>query len=569
MTFRPHIFFTAIVSSFFSTDVSIAQTVPAGSEAGRISTRFESRPLAKSKPRFIGGLKSTMTPETAATVSIKLNSLNVLGSTIYTQKQMLENYQDLLGKNISLAQIFEVAAKLTARYSKDGYLLSRVIVPPQEIDPNGAQITLQVVEGYIDQVIWPEEVALYRNFFDNYATKIISQRPIQAQHLERYLLLASDLPGLKFRSNMKASKTNAGASTLVLTVEKDKSDLSISIDNRGSESSGPFQATISGGLNNPLGFHERWSGGYTTAGPTSGSASQELSYLFWGYDQTINTEGLKFSFTGNASWGEPSSAVLSALEYKTESLNLSAALSLPFIRTRAENLTATIAFDIKNSKSTNTLGIVSHDRLRIVRGELAYDKADKYKGTNQAILSLSQGIAGLGSTKNTNTNASRNPGEVDFFKATLLASRTQSLKNNFSAFGSVFGQWTPDSLLSSQECGYGGQQHGRGYDASIIVGDQCLLLSAELRYNAPLKDGARRNLDYAQFYGFVDYGKIWNVNAPLGTPAEDHASSTGLGVRFGKDKWSADFSITHVLTEPTSTINQDDWRVWARVGAKF
>lgn len=549
--------------------ISVAQNLPTGAEAGRIDGRFKQAPTAQSKPRQLRGLESTVAPAQAAQISLRLDSLNVIGSTIYSQDQLLEHYKNLLGKDVTLAQIFEVATKITAEYGKDGYLLSRVIVPPQELSQTGAKINLQVVEGYVDDVIWPEGLSRYRNFFDDYATKITSQRPLRAQYLERYLLLASDLPGLKFRSNMQASDTNAGASRLVLTVDENRSELSLSVDNHGTEASGPYQATLSGALNNTFGFHERWNGGYTTVGPSSASSGQELHYFFWGYDQTINSEGLKLSISGNASWGNPGSAILSALDYETKGFNLSTAISVPFIRTRAENLTGTIAFDLKNSKSTNSGGIASLDRLRIIRGELSYDKADEHNGTNQLIFSLSHGIAGLGSTENNNINASRTLGKVDFFKSTVFASRTQNLKNNFSLYVSAFGQWTPNALLSSQECGYGGQQNGRGFDASVIVGDRCLLLSAELRHNASLSGNAQKVLDSAQFYNFIDYGNVWNIDAPLGTPEQDHASSAGTGVRLGKNKWNADFSITHTLTEPTSTTNQDDWRVWARVGTKF
>ncbi len=44
------------------------------------------------------------------------------------------------------------------------------------------------------------ELANYRDFFTDYTAKIIADRPANIRTLERYLLLASDLPGLKFRT---------------------------------------------------------------------------------------------------------------------------------------------------------------------------------------------------------------------------------------------------------------------------------------------------------------------------------------------------------------------------------
>ena len=58
----------------------------------------------------------------------------------------------------------------------------------------------------------------YRDFFTDYARKITADRPTNIRTLERYLLLANDLPGLKFTTTLKASPTSPGASTLIVEV---------------------------------------------------------------------------------------------------------------------------------------------------------------------------------------------------------------------------------------------------------------------------------------------------------------------------------------------------------------
>lgn len=194
-----------------------------------------------------------------------------------------------------------------------------------------------------------------------------------------------------------------------------------------------------GELNNALGLNEQMSGGITLSGPASSSARPELAYVFFGYDQVLNAGGLRFNLDANYSRGDPDSVVLTALDYETQGLNISAALSYSFIRTRSLNLIGTFAFDFKNSKSTNFAGIASEDRLRIFRAELSFDNADRFNGTNQIQLAFAKGIDGLGSTANANPNASRTPGRVDFSKATLSLSRTQSFSNGFSLYGQVFG----------------------------------------------------------------------------------------------------------------------------------
>jgi hemolysin activation/secretion protein len=548
---------------------TVAQIVPPSAEPGRIEERFEETPEPRALPRIVEGLESTMPAEEAAGIVLTLHSIHVEGSTVFSSADLEPLYTALIGREVTLLQVFEVAAKITARYGEEGYLLARIIVPPQELEPSGAVVRLQAVEGYIDEVVWPEGLDRYRNFFDDYAVKITGVRPIRADSLERYLLLANDLPGLKFRSSLRASEQNPGASTLVLEMEHDPYDATLSADNHGTEASGPYQAMVSGRINNAFGMHERLSAGYIIGGPNFDRTRPELHYIFFGYDQVLSSEGLTFSFSGSASWGDPGTALLAGIDYETESLHLSAALSYPFIRTRSENLTGTIAFDFETAKGVTSFGLLSEDRLRVVRAELAYDFADEWSGINQLILTASQGFNGFGSTGNGNPNASRIPGRVDFFKTTLFLSREQPLPGRFSLYASAFGQLAGHPLLSSQECGYGGQRFGHGFDSSLITGDHCLLLYGELRYNVSVPSALDQVLDQLQPYAFVDYGRIWNVSAPLGTPRTDDGASAGAGLRFTRGPLSGDVAFSRTIEEPASVTDPADWRGWFKLTASF
>jgi len=58
--------------------------------------------------------------------------------------------------------------------------------------------------------VWPaEKLARYRDFFSDYTARIVADRPANIRTLERYLLLANDLPGLKFSTSLKPSPTQS------------------------------------------------------------------------------------------------------------------------------------------------------------------------------------------------------------------------------------------------------------------------------------------------------------------------------------------------------------------------
>lgn len=542
-----------------------SQTLPAGSDPGRIEDRFSTTSAPRSQERIIQGLESTTPPEVAAQIRLVLRGVRFTNSTIYSEDDIRQYYEPLMGKTVSLSQVFSIAAGITARYGNDGYLISRVIVPPQELELSGAVIELQAVEGYISDVVWPAEADQYRDFFTEYSEKIRAERPINVATLERYMLLANDLPGLSFQSTMKPSPTDPLGSALHLTMKENRRSTIISLDNHGTEASGPYQATVQTTINNLTGNHDQLKLGYVLAGPADDGNRSELHYIYFDYGRVLNSEGLRFDLSGNMSRGRPGTTTLRALDYETESRNLSLALSQPFIRTRSENLTGTVAFDFKDSKSFNLGALASEDRLRILRGELAYDFADDKGGVNQFIAAAYLGVDGLGSTASDNPNASRTPGRTDFFKFTLDASRRKLLRNQYALNMRLFGQWTGVPLLSSQECGYGGQRFGRAFDASTIVGDRCLLASVELTKNlAP-----RWGLEGLQAYGIADYGYIHNISAPLGTPTSDDASSLSMGLRFGKGNWSGDFAMSTPLDRPKSVSDTDDLSAHFKLSWQF
>ena len=86
------------------------------------------------------------------------------------------------------------------------------------------------------------------------------------------------------------------------------------------------------------------------------------------------------------------------------------------------------------------------------------------------------------------------------------------------------GNMRPTPLLSPELCGYGGRAFGRAYDPSELVGDSCVELLGELRWDLPL--GRDFFLNQVQLYGYGDHGWLHNIAPVAGTLHE-------CGCRFG------------------------------------
>ena len=158
-------------------------------------------------------------------------------------------------------------------------------------------VQIEVVEGYIDKVAWPPQLSRYHDFFTDYAAKITAQRPANIRTIERYLLLAGDLPGLKFKTSLRPSKHNVGAATLVVEVAEKRVDVNAQLDNRGTSARGPIEYLGSATINNPFGQHDALTFTYAGAIPF-----QELNYAAFGYKKVLTSEGLTFFADASDAW---------------------------------------------------------------------------------------------------------------------------------------------------------------------------------------------------------------------------------------------------------------------------
>ena len=532
-----------------------AQTVPPSVDPGRIPQRFEQGPQSKALPR-IGGIQlpSTVAPPNAASIMLSVARFQITGSTVYSEAALAELAAPLIGKSIPLTEVYALASRITGRYGSDGYVLSRAIVPPQTLGSKGAVVHIEIIEGYVDRVVWPDGLQeRYRDFFTDYERNIVGSRPANIKVIERYLLLASDLPGLKFSSTFKPSASEPRSSTLLVSVEKKPIDALARIDNWGSKGRGPWQARAGGSLNNVFGQHESVSLTYVTTAPET----EQLRYVEGSWKQVLTSEGLTFSFTGSYNTGIPGLPPLQALNYDSAGVLFTAMLSYPLIRTRDENLTLSgILFT--EDVASNALGVpFTDDRLRGVRSRIDYDRADTLGGINLVQVTLSQGIEGLGSTGNDNPMPSRIGGRVDFTKVEATLSRTQPLPAilpGLSLYGALYGQYAWDPLLVVEQCSYGGKLFGRAFDPSALTGDNCINAAVEVRYDLRIPENPFKQ---TQLYGFLDRGFLERNTTSAGTPQSQLASSAGVGLRLG---WRDTVSIGVEAARGVDGDIDHDWR---------
>ncbi|MDP1984035.1 MAG: ShlB/FhaC/HecB family hemolysin secretion/activation protein [Sulfuritalea sp.] len=555
----------AVVALVSAPVIALAQE-----DASRIEKRFERPPEPKStlQPLLIP-LPGHVPPEQADQIRFTLKELVLVGNTTFDTGELLPLYANLLGKDITLLDIYRLRDAITAKYGNAGYGLSRALIPEQRIQAEGI-VRIEILEGFVDEVIIEGASEDQQAFLAHASKKIRAERPLNARTLERYLLLANDRYAIKVTATMKKSEKTPAASTLILEVEPaPRLEGGASIDNRGTDAVGPLQISGNVSVNGLFGHAAQTSLAYVTS-----EQPKELQYWSASHTEIVSDEGTALTLSYNISTSRPGTPVLRLLEQKSDSDTWTLKLTHSFIRTRQENLSAHLKYEQKNTTSQSLGTITSEDKTRSVRAGISYDRADAHDGVNQALIEFSAGLRGLGATDQNSTLRSRGDGRVDYRKLTINLSRNQELgyfSDSLSRFAlnvALMGQYAGTGLLSSEECGIGGQQFGRAYDSSEILGDRCLAASLELRFTPSVAGTPFR---YAQFYGFYDGGSTRNENPLSATdPLTKSLSSAGIGLRFGlPGNITGSIEATQPLTRSVANEGNKSARIFGNLGVRF
>ncbi len=466
--------------------------IPSPAQPDQVPRRFETpvQPRATDKPVMDDQRQRSGAPPGAETVRFVMQGLSIDGVTIYTADDLAPLFRPLLGKEISLLQLYDLADAITAKYANDGYILSVALVPAQRIAEGRAR--LQVIEGYVDRVLFdgpgaPHATALVRAM----GAKIARARPLDSETLERYLLLLGDLPGITARGVLRPSDM-PGASDLVIVLDRKPMDAVASFDNRGTRFVGPFQASFGASFNDTLGFNEQ-----TNVRAIAATQWNELRSIGIAHDTSIGLEGTRGQISFQKSYVEPQ-FTLRDLRIESEQSSIGAGLSHPLIRSRGENLTLRSRFDIRNSRVEQDRGVttLSEDRIRALRLGASYDRLDAELGLPGVSLfsaELSQGLNVLGARETGSATLSRTSGRSQFTKGTLEAQRVQTLGDGFAVLLSASAQYSFSNLLASEEFFFGGAQYGRGFDPGEISGDHGVATKVELQWGQTGRSGAVRD----------------------------------------------------------------------------
>jgi hemolysin activation/secretion protein len=460
-------------------------------------------------------------PRAVDEIHFTLNGIHIEGATTLPAESFRPLYQGLIGKDVTLSNILDVADHIEQAYRDAGYLLVRAYVPPQHV--RDGVFTIHVVEGFVAAVSVQGGDEAVRARIKGYLNPLLHEKPLRLRSIERGLLLSNDLPGVAATGVLRPSPDVPGASDLVVTVAQPTVTGGLSANNRGSHFSGVWTVTGSAAYNSIFG-DDQLAASVTAAPDSLKQIGGQLHYT-----TAIGDDGMVGSLIGAYTHGR---TTLSGLDLKTNSWAVGPRLSYPFIRTRDETLALDGGITVQDAKTQIFGGSLSHDQWRVADLALTYSNNEFLGGTSTGTLDLAQGLPILGATSNGSPDLSRKGGTTDFTKLNGVFHWTVPVVAPVSIAFAAQGQYAFQPLIIGEQIQYGGTQIGRGYDPGAITGDSGIGGSLELRFDQAVPDWYIKDL---QPYAFIDAARTWYIQrgAAFDPSLKDQSIvSVGGGLRF-------------------------------------
>ena len=473
-----------------------------------------------------------------------------------TRADLASSYAQVMGRDVPLSSLCEIRDRAATILRDAGYVAA-VQVPEQHIV--GGIIHFQVLMAHLVQVRVRGEArgaeAVLAAYF-----KQLTRRPLFNRfEAERYLLLASDLPGYTVRLTLRPAGTVPGDVVGDVTVQRLPAYADFIVQNGGSHELGPWGGLLRGQLFGLTGLGDR-----TTFSLFSTADFHEQQTIQIAHDMRLGSEGLSLSGSFTYAWARPSipeahvfaKTMLSTLE-----------VDYPFIRRQQASLRGSAGMDIVDQNVWLNNAALTRDRLRVAFARIGLDAIPRHIAPSYspaepqwhvtALFELRQGLHALGATGNCGPSGidCLSPGDVP---PSRLEGRSNATLIRFTGYAEVRPMpkltlalgaraqraWQP--LLSFEDFSAGNYTVGRGYDPGALLGDMGFGTQAELRYGSRIPTSITRPAIEA--YGFWDHAEVSHFDSPILLTEREHLNSVGAGARVNWNRLALDASIAVPLT---------------------
>lgn len=469
-------------------------------------------------------------------------------------------------QRVSVASLYKLAESIEMLYREAGFALVRVLVPPQKLN-DGDTLRLIVLDGFVERIDASAVDERSRRRVLAVMQKLVGQRRLAGEALERALTLAGRSPGLTLRSTLLAGSEPGG---VILTLDGTfkRFSGSFSADDRLSKSVGPWQTTLQVSLNEPVGagvqLYANVSGGRDWVSAFRSDAPRRV--MGGGALIPIGSNGLSINpeFTSSVTQPAPQPGVPRSLS-KFERFTLR--LVYPLIVNRQEELTITGTLDATSQIDTlpdfqlvaadgSSLGafVLDQDRLRVARLGAAWSTTLAFSGRLNVGATISAGTSKLGARTKADVATSgiamsRIGANPDFVKVEGSLAYEQQLPLGVQSKSSLRAQKSLNGVLPSSELfSLDGEDALSTFVSGSISDDSGWMLRQEFTRPVSWQPGSE-NLNFVPYV----FGAAGKTKTQLATgTGRGFSKAYGLGLRT---QWrNVNFSMEYGRRESKPSV---------------
>jgi hemolysin activation/secretion protein len=497
--------------------------------------------------------------------TVVVSDFHFAGNTLLSARQLAAVVAGFKGRPLDFAQLQNAGIAVATAYRSAGWIV-RVYLPQQDI--TGGTVTIQIVEAKFGAIrVTGSSLVATARLERMVAAQQAPGAPLNADALDRALLLINDLPGVRAEGRLDEGQNQAETDLVMAIAPGPRITGDVEADNAGARATGLGRVIADASLNSLFGLGDR----------TDAMLLHSLGsdYERAAYSQPVGSQGWRLGVNASHLTYRVVTADFAALDARGTSTTAGAEAIYPLWRSRLTNLYFSFNLDDKRFDNKLDGATSSAYTVRSASAGVYGNLFDTHGGggANNAGITLEEGNVDLGDSPNEGADAASTRTAGSFFKLHFVAARLQTVTDRFSLYANLSGQTASKNLDSSEKFYLGGSTGVRAYPANEAGGADGLLLNLEARERLP----ANFNLT-----GFFDLGLVQvNENNDIqGAAAPNHEELKGVGVSLD---WTARMGLSLKATvarrigsnpNPTSTGTDQDGsfdknRVWLQASVPF
>ena len=480
-----------------------------------------------------------------------VGSIIVEGNVALSDSEFLDLIEQFSARRLEQSDLVQLADAVAQRARERGYIFASARILEQNIQ--FGVLRVQLDEGRIDEIRLEgaRDPAIQRQL-----APLVSGSPVTRRELERQILLADDISGVRILNSRFEMEGETGV--LILRTRRSNASASVELRNSGSEPVGPFRARINVDLNGLLTAADEVD---VTVGTTPFQPN-ELQFARGSYRIVVDASGLELGAHLSYSSTTPG-AFLADSDISGRFWRAGISGSYPVIRSRELSVWVIGEFEVSSLKQDRAGELSRDDRVPVVRAGI-YSRGEFIGGNYRGRIAVSRGLGILSATRRGDPLASRSDAGAQFTSLSGWFSWDRYITNNLSIGLGGRGQLATDPVLATEDIGLGGTTFLRGYNFNERSGDQGIMGFGEVRYSW---NGNGFWLPYAEVYVFADGGVVSNLEGGFGGGS---LASAGGGMRLDITRdLDLDLEVAFPLSGPRFDSESDAPQVNVRVQQSF